>query len=84
MTNETEKARQAPVDKIRIGLITASIWNNDGYLSVSFERRYKTKSGDWKTSYSFDAAGVAELSLLTHTVHRRMIELYQQQDAGAA
>lgn len=84
MTNETEKTKQSPVAKLRVGLITANIWNNDGYLSVSFERRYKAKDGDWRTSYSFDAAGVAELSLLTHTVHRRMIELYQQQDASDA
>ncbi len=49
-----------PEKKIRAGAISATIWKNskqkDGknfeYRSVSFERSYKDKSGQWKTTNS--------------------------------
>ena len=44
-TNETQSAGgNAPVHKVRIGLIEANIWRNEGkngaYHTVTFERRY--------------------------------------------
>jgi hypothetical protein len=56
MTNtkqENAEPKAAPVAKVRIGLITASIWENKTdkgtFHNVTFERRYK--AGDqWKST----------------------------------
>lgn len=45
-TNETQPTSgNAPVHKVRMGLIEANIWRNEGkngpYHTVSFERRFR-------------------------------------------
>lgn len=47
----------APVKKFNVGAVQAAIWSNekkDGkqFFSVSFDRRYKDKGGEWKSSNS--------------------------------
>ena len=44
---------QLPVFKFKIGLVTATIWENDGFCSVDISRSYKTKEGEWRSSSSF-------------------------------
>jgi len=46
-----------PAKKFRAGAVTATIWKNrteddKEYSTVSFERSYKDKNGEWKTSNS--------------------------------
>lgn len=50
-----------PVKKFKAGAVTATVWENPGttkegnvttYKTVSFERRYKDKNGEWKTASS--------------------------------
>lgn len=43
-----------PAHKVRLGLITATIWDNNGFHSVDLSRSYKDQNGDWQntTSYS--------------------------------
>lgn len=50
-----------PTKKFKAGAITATIWKNKGtsstgepttYFTVSFERTYKDKSGEWKKTNS--------------------------------
>ena len=51
--------KKSPVAKISVGLVTANIWetiNEKGtFHTVSFERRYRDKHGNWKTTHSFKA-----------------------------
>jgi hypothetical protein len=35
-----------PAHKFKIGLVTATIWENDGFHSVDLQRAYKTREGD--------------------------------------
>ena len=42
-----------PAHKIKLGLITATIWDNDGFYSVDFSRAYKNGQGDWQSTPSF-------------------------------
>ena len=42
-----------PAFKFKIGLITATIWENEGFYNVDLTRSYKTADGDWKSSSSF-------------------------------
>ena len=42
-----------PAFKFKLGLITATIWDNDGFYSVDFARSYKDSDGNWKNTTSF-------------------------------
>lgn len=42
-----------PAYKFKIGLITATIWDNGGFYSVDISRAYKTQEGDWRATSSF-------------------------------
>ncbi|WP_425079899.1 hypothetical protein [Ruegeria denitrificans] len=44
---------QQPAFKFKIGLITATIWDNDGFFSVDISRSYKNGEGDWRTTSAF-------------------------------
>ena len=57
--NEAAETKNPPVGKVRVGLITASIWENKTdkgvFHNVTFERRYK--DGDqWKSSHSYNTS----------------------------
>ncbi|GJL49750.1 MAG: hypothetical protein NPIRA01_09770 [Nitrospirales bacterium] len=49
--------KQKPLHQIRIGSVRASIWEqssgNGPFLSVSFSRSYKDKSGQWQNGHSY-------------------------------
>lgn len=65
-TDQTKQARQEhkinlPEIKFRAGAICATVWKNEGvkkdgeateYRTVSFERGYKDKNGEWKSTTS--------------------------------
>ena len=42
-----------PAHKIKIGLVTATIWNNDGFYSVDLSRSYKNGDNEWKNTSGF-------------------------------
>ena len=47
-----------PVVKFRIGLVTATVWQNEKFYNVTLSKSYKDDAGDWKESDQF---GHAEL-----------------------
>jgi len=53
-----------PAQKLRLGLITATIWDNDGFYSVDLSRSYKNAQGEWNNSTSFGHADLLNLSKL--------------------
>ena len=76
---ETHAKGSQPVAKVRIGLITGSIWqrvSQEGtFYAVSFERRYRDKEGHWQTSHSFDTEDLLALAKLADQAHSRILEL---------
>jgi hypothetical protein len=80
MTNtkqENAEPKAAPVAKVRIGLITASIWENKTekgtFHNVTFERRYK--AGDqWKSTRSYGAGDLLELAKAADRAHTKILE----------
>lgn len=42
-----------PAYKVRIGLVTATVWENDGHHSVEVSRSFKSTEGDWRSIGSF-------------------------------
>ena len=78
LTNETAETKKAPVAKIRVGLITASIWENKTdkgtFHNVTFERRYK--DGDqWKSSHSYNTGDLLELAKAADLAHTKILEI---------
>ncbi|WP_264212949.1 hypothetical protein [Leisingera thetidis] len=51
-----------PIHKIRLGLITAAIWDNDGFYSVDVTRAYRTSDGNWQSSTSFSHADLLNVA----------------------
>jgi hypothetical protein len=76
-TNETE-TKKAPVAKIRVGLITASIWENTTakgtFANVTFERRYKDGQDNWQSSHSYNADDLLALAKAADLAHTRILE----------
>jgi hypothetical protein len=78
---ETAEPKKTPVDKVRIGLITASIWENTNdkgtFHNVSFERRYK--DGDqWKSTHSYGFNDLLDLAKAADLAHTRIIDAMNQ------
>lgn len=80
MTNtkqENAEPKAAPVAKVRVGLITASIWENRNekgtFHNVTFERRYK--AGDqWKSTRSYGTGDLLELAKAANMAHTKILE----------
>ena len=75
--NETAETKNPPADKVRVGLITASIWENQTdkgkFHNVTFERRYK--DGDqWKSSHSYNADDLLALAKAADLAHTQIVE----------
>jgi hypothetical protein len=51
-----------PAQKLRLGLITATVWDNDGFYSVDLSRSYKDNQGQWQSTSSFGHADLLNLS----------------------
>ena len=76
MTNATKKAElttSKPVNKLRIGLMYATVWQRitgEGtFYSVSFERRYRDSEGNWKSTHSYNAEDLLALAKLADRAH---------------
>jgi hypothetical protein len=76
MTTNTETKR-APVAKIRVGAVTASIWDNTTdkgtRTSVSFQRSYKDSEGKWHNLDSFGIGELLELAKAADLAHTQLL-----------
>lgn len=79
-TNQSQAAepRTPPVAKVRIGLITASIWekktDKGTFHNVTFERRYKD-GDEWKTTHGYNTGDLLELAKAADLAHTKILEL---------
>jgi len=53
---------EQPIFKFKIGLITATIWDNDGFYSVDMSRSYKTNEGEWRSTSSYSQSDLLNLA----------------------
>jgi hypothetical protein len=51
-----------PAHKVKIGLITATVWANDGFHTVDISRAYKNGEGNWSSSSSYSQANLLVVS----------------------
>ena len=74
---KTEKAAP-PVAKIRVGLITASIWERatetGTFYNVTFDRRYMDSEGNWKSANGFDTHDLLALAKCADLAHTEILD----------
>ena len=76
--NKTEEKANPPVHKVRVGLITAAIWENatekGTFYNVTFERRYKDSEGNWHSTQSYDTFDLLNLAKAADLAHTKILE----------
>lgn len=51
-----------PAQKFKIGLTTATIWQNEGFYTVDLSRSYKSEGGEWRNTSSFHHSDLLNLA----------------------
>ena len=78
-TNAKSETAKPPVAKVRVGLISGSIWERASeqgtFYTVSFERRYRDSEGNFKSSHSYDAQDLLVLAKVADLAHSKILEL---------
>ena len=82
--DEAAETKNPPAEKIRVGLITASIWENVNekgtFHNVTFERRYKDAEGKWQTSHSYNTGDLLDLAKAADLAHTEIIRAKKGSD----
>jgi len=71
--------KTAPVKKFTTGGITATIWLNPGvkegttYNTVSFQRTYKDKEGNWKSTSSLRTNDLPKAVMVLEKAYEHLI-----------
>ena len=86
------ESRNVPEKKFSTGVITATVWQNQGkgrngevvgYRTVSLQRRYKDKSGVWQTANSFRVNDLPRASLVLQKAFEYLVIREQEANAPA-
>jgi hypothetical protein len=84
-TAKSTEPGKPPVAKVRVGLITGSVWErsseNGTFYAVTFERRYRDAEGQWQTSHSYDTGDLLALAKAADLAHTRILEAQEAGDA---
>lgn len=84
--------KHLPEVKFRAGGISATVWKNNGtkqngepseYRSVSFQRSYKDKTGEWKTTNSLRMNDLPRASVVLNKAYEYLILNGTAVDAAA-
>lgn len=51
-----------PAYKVKLGLITATVWKNEGFYSVDISRSYKNALGEWQSTSSYSHADLLNVA----------------------
>lgn len=78
----TTNPQSAPVEKLRDGSISATIWRNESergpFYSVTFDRVYTDANGQAKSANSFSGPDLLRVSHLANTAYGRINTLKAQ------
>lgn len=73
---------KGPEKKFRAGAVSATVWKNDrtkatgelfSYHTVSLERSYKDKAGNWKNVNSFRIQDLPKAALVIQEAYKHLI-----------
>lgn len=85
------ETRNVPEKKFSTGVITATVWQNQGksrngeivgYRTVSLQRRYKDKNGSWQSSNSFRVNDLPKAALVTQKAYEYIVLREQETSAS--
>ena len=72
-----EQSKKRPVKELRIGVMRAAIWRNEGengvWHNVTFERLYRDGE-EWKSSASFGRDDLLVLAKVADMAHTWIVE----------
>jgi hypothetical protein len=80
--NSTAGETKQPLKKFRAGPICATVWSNEGhgkdgnavsYSTVSLERSYKDKSGDWQSTSSMRVNDLPRAALVATKAYEYLV-----------
>ena len=83
--------KNVPEKKFSTGVITATVWQNQGksrtgetigYRTVSLQRRYKDKNGIWQTANSFRVNDLPKATLVLEKAYEYLV--LREQEAATA
>ena len=84
--------KKLPEKKFRAGAISATIWQNEGHRkdgtqsvfnTISFERGYKDKEGNWKSTTSLRVADIPRAMVVLNKAYEYIV-MKQSNDASAS
>ena len=79
-----------PVKKIQAGGVSAALWRNSvtlrsgqqiETLSVTLDRRYKDKNGDWRSASSFQANDIPKAVLVLTQAYAHMMSRNEDEES---
>jgi len=82
MKIETETVGNLPEKKFSTGALVATVWQNQGkskegedvsYQTVSFQRRYKDKKGDWQSTSTLRVNDLPKASLILQKAYEYLV-----------
>jgi len=88
-----EENKKLPEKKFRAGAISATIWQNDGqkrdgtvsvFNTISFERGYKDKGGNWKSTTSLRTADIPRAMVVLNKAYEYLVMKHSSESAHAA
>lgn len=86
-------AGNMPEKRFRAGAISATVWLNNGqakdgklaqFRTISIERAYKDKSGEWKYTNSFRVGDLPKASLVLDEAFKHLVLKQLQDNSGAS
>ena len=83
--------KNTPEKKFSTGVVTATVWQNNGkgrngetvaYRTVSLQRRYKDKNGVWQTANSLRVNDLPKAALVLQKAYEYLV--LREQDTSAS
>ena len=56
--------KNTPVQTYKIGYLTAAVWKNDNFYSVTITRSFRNAEGEWNDTHSFNHQDLPVLATL--------------------
>lgn len=73
------KTNKSPVAQFRIGLVTASVWENKTdkgtFYKITNDNRFKDKDGNWRSTDSYSVEDALAKNKVTDLAINRILEL---------
>jgi hypothetical protein len=80
-----QQSPNSPRKRIRVGGVTATIWEQESekgvFFNVTIERRYRDANGNWMSSRSFGTGELLEVVKAADLAHSFILEVYAARDA---